>query len=437
MSFTSGPVFTAAGEALLARAIAGEALTFTRIVLGDGELGSATIRNLTAPIHQVSSVDVASIRRVDNRATVAGLFTNADLTTGFYWREIGLLAANPDNPSDRSADILYCYQNAGTMADFIPASDSELITKRVAIAAIVSDAANVTATLGQVTRAADVLFDNTDNGMTATDTQAAIEELNEKKQDASSAITEQKVTEIAAGKAGDAVTAHNNSDTAHSELFNSKASKAELTEAEKKALARSAHNLLVDGGFELGTEYWENYNPTYYSMARGNGERVHGYRSLQVTTAAGNTSGSNFSGPYQTFAGTTRLGHVIYFACMAKAAAGLRPAISLGYAGADMSNYRQAVTANGDWQRISRRVALGSSYYPNNLYLGLEGNFDTGAVVYFDDAIVVDLTDLFGAGNEPTQAWCDANIEYFNTAAAVNEWQALALLSTLEATMTT
>jgi len=27
---------------------------------------------------------------------------------------------------------------------------------------------------------------------------------------------------------------------------------------------------------------------------------------------------------------------------------------------------------------------------------------------------MVDLTEAFGAGNEPTQQWCDENIEYFD-----------------------
>lgn len=400
MSFNSGPIFTAAGEALLARALAGDLLTFTTMQMGDGSLGSTAVRDMTALVNSVASVDISTLRHRDNYATVSGSFTNADLTAGFYWREIGLFAADPDAPDDRSRDILYCYQNAGDLADYIPASDSELITKRINIAAIVGGAADVTAVLSSANSADMVSFDNTTTGMTAEDVQAAIEELHF------------MMGEIFDESDIDAI-------------------------ADKRARSLVAHNLVVDGGFEMGTQYWENYNPTYYTMNRSSDEYVHGYRCLKLTAAGAQGSSSNFFGPRQVFAAAGRLGHVIYFACQAKAAAGKKLAIALGYAGVNLSNYSQTATATGDWQRISRRISLSSGYYPNSIYLGFPGSFAAGDVAYFDDVLVVDLTDMFGAGNEPTQAWCDENIEYFNTAAAVNERKTLMLMSALETTVTT
>lgn len=40
---------------------------------------------------------------------------------------------------------------------------------------------------------------------------------------------------------------------------------------------------------------------------------------------------------------------------------------------------------------------------------GMAGN----TVAYIDDAMLIDLTAAFGTGNEPTQEWCNTNIEYF------------------------
>ena len=37
----------------------------------------------------------------------------------------------------------------------------------------------------------------------------------------------------------------------------------------------------------------------------------------------------------------------------------------------------------------------------------------SNTIAYIDDAMLIDLTAAFGAGNEPTQEWCDTNIEYF------------------------
>lgn len=41
------------------------------------------------------------------------------------------------------------------------------------------------------------------------------------------------------------------------------------------------------------------------------------------------------------------------------------------------------------------------------------GDSPGGTKVYFDGYLLVDLTEAFGAGNEPSQEWCDENIEWF------------------------
>lgn len=397
MSFVKGPVFTAAGRTLHARALAGATLTFTKMEMGDGNLGSGSIENRTALVHTVASVGISSLRHSGNVAFISGNFTNADITEGFYWKEIGLFAADPDNPNDRSKDILYCYQNADENADYIPASDSELISKRVSIAAIVSNATEVTATFGAVTQAKDVAIDI--DSLTADNLQSALEEIVVMVQDAGNA---------------DAV----------------------LAEAEKIARGLVAHNLLVDGGFEMGSAHWQNWTESYYSFTRSNAELVHGYYSLKLATVGENTTG-NFYGPFQQFFAQARAGHVMYISAKVKAPSGAKPAISLGYGGTNQSNYKQVITATGEWQKLSHRIALSAGDYPTTFYMGLDGNFSAGVELFFDDALVVDLTDVFGARNEPTKEWCDQNIEYFNTAAAINEWQALSLHATLEATLTT
>ena len=177
MSFTSGPVFTNAGKALHARAIAGATLKFTKMQLGDGSRGSTSIANLKALVSPVASVGISGLRYSGNFAVISGMFSNADLHTGFNWNEIGLFAADPDAPDDRSRDILYCYQDAAGNPDYIPASDSELITKRISIAAITDNAPNVTATFSAIVGAADVLFDDTMAHLGAANVQAALEAL--------------------------------------------------------------------------------------------------------------------------------------------------------------------------------------------------------------------------------------------------------------------
>lgn len=202
MAFTNGPIFTTAGKELHARAIAGAALKFTKMQMGDGTMGGQNINNMTALIHPVASVEVSALKQSGNFATVCGLYDNTALTAGFYWREIGLFAADPDAPDDRTRDILYCYQNAGTLAEFIPASSSELISKRINMVVIVDDAVNVSATLAEVTMAMDIVFDNTNTDLDATDVQAAIEELAAKPGGVTSVNGKTGAVTMAAGDVG-------------------------------------------------------------------------------------------------------------------------------------------------------------------------------------------------------------------------------------------
>ena len=143
MSFTA-PKFTNAGRQLQTRVIAGDTLTFTAIKLGDGTMTTEPIAALTDLIHGIITLPVHEVRRNADYAEVTGVFQNAGLSSGFYWREIGIFAADPDYPNDRSHDILYCYQNAAELAEYIPSASSAVIEKIIRVACVVGDTENVT-----------------------------------------------------------------------------------------------------------------------------------------------------------------------------------------------------------------------------------------------------------------------------------------------------
>ena len=143
MSFTA-PKFTNAGRQLQTRVIAGDTLTFTTIKLGDGTMTTEPIAALTDLIHGIITLPVHEVRRNADYAEVTGVFQNAGLSSGFYWREIGIFAADPDYPNDRSHDILYCYQNAAELAEYIPSASSAVIEKIIRVACVVGDAENIT-----------------------------------------------------------------------------------------------------------------------------------------------------------------------------------------------------------------------------------------------------------------------------------------------------
>ena len=134
---------TNAGQALQTKVLAGATLTFTRIALGDGQLNGQPIAPLTALISQKATVEVDSVRVVNtSTAQVAGFFSNADISTGFWWRETGLFAQDPD-----AGEILYGYTNAGDAGDYIPTVADTRIEKYIYCSIAVASATTVDITI--------------------------------------------------------------------------------------------------------------------------------------------------------------------------------------------------------------------------------------------------------------------------------------------------
>ena len=135
---------TVQGLNVIAKLVAGSTLQFTRIAVGDGAMPSdktpLTVTDLT---NKLFDVDINSVENNGNgSATVTGVFSNADKETGFFYRELGLFAKDPDT----QAEILYCYGNAGADAEWIsPSGASSVIEKEVKIVTLIGNAETVTA----------------------------------------------------------------------------------------------------------------------------------------------------------------------------------------------------------------------------------------------------------------------------------------------------
>lgn len=132
---------TKAGVLAAAKALSGQQLTFTKIVMGDGFLSEGqTVDNLEDVINKKVTVDIVrhSVESA-NTAILGGVFTNQGLEDGFYWRELGLYAQDPD-----VGEILFSYGNSGDLAEYIPADGGNtVIEKNIDILTYVGNAANV------------------------------------------------------------------------------------------------------------------------------------------------------------------------------------------------------------------------------------------------------------------------------------------------------
>lgn len=143
-----GHQLTEAGRNLLAKILAGnKILAYTKMALGDGQLGSTPIPSLTAVISPkvTIKVDQTPVRNSVGRWNVTTVFSNKDLENPFYFREWGVFAQDPDTQQD----VLVLYANSGQTADLIPVWDgsqeSTLIEQQLTCSCIVDSQITVTA----------------------------------------------------------------------------------------------------------------------------------------------------------------------------------------------------------------------------------------------------------------------------------------------------
>ena len=117
-----GHSMTAVGQNLIAKVSSRELpLKFTSVKMGSGALGSRTVTALTALIESNLSLDIAETpkRSGTGRWNVTAVYNNSMIQTGFYFREWGIFAQDPDT----QGEVLVFYANSGDSADFIPAFD--------------------------------------------------------------------------------------------------------------------------------------------------------------------------------------------------------------------------------------------------------------------------------------------------------------------------
>lgn len=131
---------TNAGLNLLSNVQAGaDKLTFTKMVLGDGEI-STPIASLTAIVNPKIECEVTTGKSTGTGTyQIGAFFSNASITTGFWWRELGVYAKGNDGN-----EILYCYTNAGDAGDYIPIGGDERVEKYIYNSLAIGNAENIT-----------------------------------------------------------------------------------------------------------------------------------------------------------------------------------------------------------------------------------------------------------------------------------------------------
>ncbi|WP_237174613.1 tail fiber protein [Paenibacillus xylanexedens] len=145
MSSFSANGLTNKGRNLQAKAQAGVQLLYTKAVAGDGTLGNQSIAPLTNVISPKKTFPLTRFKATGTMARIGFDLSNQDITTGFYFREIGIFANDPDE-----GEILYWYANAGATADYIPpGGGSDILEKTFDLLVFVGNAPNVSAIIDE------------------------------------------------------------------------------------------------------------------------------------------------------------------------------------------------------------------------------------------------------------------------------------------------
>ena len=137
-------ILTNAGRTLLAKALTGKTLLFTRAAVGDGDLGSRDPKTLTALSSYKRELPIQSMNVTGSIGTAEVVLemSNKGLTQGFFVKEYGLFARDPDT----NTDILYAYRNMGNEAGYLEGDNGvDIVSYTLSIVTVVDQAPNVTA----------------------------------------------------------------------------------------------------------------------------------------------------------------------------------------------------------------------------------------------------------------------------------------------------
>ncbi len=139
MANWAGAQLTAAGRALQAKAIAGVCkLELTKVKLGDGSESGTDIDTMTDLRSPKSVLGISSITHEDNTCTVTGLILTSTVNVGYYAREWGVFATDPD-----IGEILYAI-SLDNVPDWVPPSTASVtVSASYAMSIAVSNAANI------------------------------------------------------------------------------------------------------------------------------------------------------------------------------------------------------------------------------------------------------------------------------------------------------
>ena len=136
---------TRSGQSILTQAQLGASVKFTKVKIGDGELGIINPEDLTDLINPLQELGIYNDEKIDEQTlSITALITQSE--TGFVFREIGLYAIDPET----GLEVLYAYGNKGDVASYIPSNTSSIsVEEEATIIVKVANSSNVTVVISR------------------------------------------------------------------------------------------------------------------------------------------------------------------------------------------------------------------------------------------------------------------------------------------------
>lgn len=139
-------MLTTSGMILYAKAQQGKRLHLSRVAVGDGLLsgGDSMVNRPGLKSERMSfRIDYVHINASNPAAGILATMRNDKLEEGFYFRELGIFAVDPDSGEEQ----LYLYDNAGQDGEYIPAaSENVQVVERLKMIVRLENTPNVTFT---------------------------------------------------------------------------------------------------------------------------------------------------------------------------------------------------------------------------------------------------------------------------------------------------
>lgn len=150
MGVFSDNAITDNGRLLLGEVQMGAVFTPTRIVMGSGFLPAGTTTRTITDVVKTEQVLQINKKQMANDGTVVigGVYSNEDVVTGFYFRELAIYAKAVKEDGTEIPEVLYSYGNAGNNADYMPAySTGQAVERQIDVVTYIGNDTQVDLTI--------------------------------------------------------------------------------------------------------------------------------------------------------------------------------------------------------------------------------------------------------------------------------------------------